>query len=50
VPASVSTKIDEFAKKFEEEFSLVASLSSSHKLAELEDNGAWFVDSDHLSM
>jgi hypothetical protein len=43
--ASTSTEIDEFAEKFEDEFSLVASLSSSNRLAELEDSGAWFMDS-----
>jgi hypothetical protein len=43
--ASTSTEIDEFAEKFEDEFSLVASLSSNNRLAELEDSGAWFVDS-----
>ena len=42
--ASASTEIDEFAEKFEDEFSLVASLSISSRLAELEDSGAWFVD------
>jgi hypothetical protein len=42
---NISTKIDEFAEKFEEEFSLVASLLSSSRLAELEDIGAWFVGS-----
>jgi hypothetical protein len=45
VAASTSTEIDEFAEKFEEEFSLVASLSSNKQIAELEDSGAWFVDS-----
>jgi hypothetical protein len=42
--ASTSTEIDKFAEKFEEEFSLIASLSSNNRLAELEDSGAWFVD------
>jgi hypothetical protein len=37
--------MDAFAEKFEDEFSLVASLSSSSRLAELEDSGAWFMDS-----
>jgi hypothetical protein len=44
VAATTSTEIDEFAEKFEEEFSLVASLSSN-SVAELEDIGAWFMDS-----
>jgi hypothetical protein len=35
--------IDEFAEKFEEDFSL-GSLFSSNSVAELEDIGAWFVD------
>jgi hypothetical protein len=43
VATTTSTEIDEFAEKFEEEFSLVASLSSN-SVAELEDIGAWFVD------
>jgi hypothetical protein len=37
--------MDAFAEKFEDEFSLVATLSSSSRLAEFEDSGAWFVDS-----
>jgi hypothetical protein len=37
--------MDAFAEKFEDEFSLVASLSINNRLAELEDSGAWFVDS-----
>jgi hypothetical protein len=37
--------MDAFANKFEDEFSLVATLSSSSRLAELEDSGAWFVGS-----
>jgi len=37
--------MDAFAEKFEDEFSLVASLSSNNRLAKLEDSGAWFVDS-----
>jgi hypothetical protein len=45
VAATTSTEMDAFAEKFEDEFSLVASLSSSSRLAELEDSGAWFVDS-----
>jgi hypothetical protein len=44
VAASTSIEIDDFAEKFEEEFSLVTSLSSS-SVAELEDIGVWFVDS-----
>ena len=40
---STSTEIDEFAKKFEDKFSLVASLSSNNRFAKLEDSGAWFV-------
>jgi hypothetical protein len=39
-----STEIDEFVEKFEEEFSLVAFLSSS-SFVECEDIGAWIVDS-----
>jgi hypothetical protein len=34
--------MDGFAEKFDGEFSLVATLSSSSRLAELEDSGAWF--------
>jgi hypothetical protein len=37
--------MDAFAEKFDDEFSLVATLSSSSRLVELEDSGAWFVDS-----
>jgi hypothetical protein len=37
--------MDAFAEKFEDEFSLVATLSSSCRLVEFEDSGAWFVDS-----
>jgi hypothetical protein len=44
VTTSTSTEIDEFAEKFEEEFSLVSFLSSNN-FAELEDIGACFVDS-----
>jgi hypothetical protein len=44
VAATTSTKMNAFAEKFEDEFSLVASLSSNNRLAELEDSGAWFVD------
>jgi hypothetical protein len=49
VAATTSTEIDEFAEKFEEEFSLVASLSSS-SVAELEElgHGSWTVD--HLAI
>jgi hypothetical protein len=43
--STTSTEMDAFAEKFEDEFSLVATLSSSNRLAELEDSGAWFVDS-----
>jgi hypothetical protein len=37
--------MDAFAEKFEDEFSLVISLSINIRLAELEDSGAWFMDS-----
>jgi hypothetical protein len=43
--------MDAFVEKFEDEFSLVASLLSS-SVVELEDNGVWFVDnasSHHLT-
>jgi hypothetical protein len=45
VAATTSTEMDAFAEKFDDEFSLVATLSSNNKLAEFEDSGAWFVDS-----
>jgi hypothetical protein len=45
VAPTASIEIDVFVQKFEDEFSLVASLSTSSRLAELEDHGAWFVDS-----
>jgi hypothetical protein len=45
VAATASTEMDAFAEKFEDEFSLVATLSSSSRLAEFEDSGAWFMDS-----
>jgi hypothetical protein len=44
VAATASTEMDAFAEKFEDEFSLVATLSSSNRLADFEDSGAWFVD------
>jgi hypothetical protein len=44
VAASTSTEIDDFAEKFEEEFSLVSFLSSN-SFAGYEDIGAWIVDS-----
>jgi hypothetical protein len=44
VAATASTEMNAFAEKFDDEFSLVATLSSSSRLTELEDNGAWFVD------
>jgi hypothetical protein len=44
VATTSSTEMDAFAEKFEDEFSLVASLSSNN-VAELEDSGVWFVDS-----
>jgi hypothetical protein len=37
--------MDVFGEKFEDEFSLVVTLSSSSRLAEFEDSGAWFMDS-----
>jgi hypothetical protein len=43
--ATTSIEMDAFAEKYDGEFSLVATLSSNNKLAELEDSGAWFVDS-----
>jgi hypothetical protein len=45
VAATTSTEMDAFVEKFDDEFSLVATLSSSNRLAELEDSGAWIVDS-----
>jgi hypothetical protein len=45
VTTTTSTEMDVFAEKFDDEFSLVATLFSSTRLVELEDNGAWFVDS-----
>jgi hypothetical protein len=45
VAATTSIEMDAFAEKFNDEFSLVATLSSSNRLAELEHSGAWFVDS-----
>jgi hypothetical protein len=45
VAATASTEMDAFAEKFDDEFSLVATLSSSSRLAEFEDSKAWFVDS-----
>jgi hypothetical protein len=44
VATTTSTEMDAFAEKFDDEFSLVATLSSSNRLAEFEDSGAWFVD------
>jgi hypothetical protein len=44
VAASTSTEIDDFAEKFEKEFSLVSCLSGSGS-AEFGDIGAWVVDS-----
>jgi hypothetical protein len=43
VAATTSTEMDVFVEKFEDGFSLVASLSSN-SVAELEDSGVWFVD------
>jgi hypothetical protein len=45
VATSSSTEMDALAEKFDDEFSLVATLSSSSRLVEFEDSGAWFVDS-----
>jgi hypothetical protein len=45
VASTASTKMDAFAEKFDDEFSLVVTFSSSSRLADFEDNGAWFVDS-----
>jgi hypothetical protein len=45
VAATTSIEMDAFAEKFDDEFSLVATLSSNNRLAELEDSGAWFVES-----
>jgi len=44
VETTTSTEMDVFEEKFDDEFSLVATLSSSNRLVELEDSGAWFVD------
>jgi hypothetical protein len=40
---AASVEIDDFAEKFEKEFSLVSCLSSS-SFGEYEDIGAWIVD------
>jgi hypothetical protein len=45
VATTISIEMDAFVEKFNDEFSLVAILSSNNKLAELEDSGAWFMDS-----
>jgi hypothetical protein len=45
VAATTSTEMDAFVEKFEDGFSLIATLSSNSRLAEFEDSGAWFVDS-----
>jgi hypothetical protein len=45
VATTSSIEMDAFAEKFDDEFSLVATLSSSDRLVELEDNRSWFVDS-----
>jgi hypothetical protein len=45
VEATTSTEMDAFAKKFDDEFSLVSTLSSNNRLAEFEDSGVWFVES-----
>jgi hypothetical protein len=42
--ATASTEIDALAEKFEDSFFLVATLSSSNRLVQFEDSGAWFVD------
>jgi hypothetical protein len=44
VETTTYTEMYAFAKKFDDEFSLVATLSSSNRLVEFEDSGAWFVD------
>jgi hypothetical protein len=44
--ASASTEVDDFATRFENEFSLIASLSS------LASNGVWYIDngaSSHMT-
>jgi hypothetical protein len=46
VAATASTEMDAFAEKFEDEFSLIVTLSSSNRLAEFEDSKAWFMDSE----
>jgi hypothetical protein len=43
--ATASTEMNAFAEKFDDEFSLVSTLSSNSRLAKFEDSGAWFVDS-----
>jgi hypothetical protein len=45
VATTTSTDMDAFAKKIEDEFSLVSSLSINNRLAKLEENGSWFMDS-----
>jgi hypothetical protein len=45
-----SDEMDAFAEKFDEEFSLVATLSSNNKLVELEDNGHGSWTMDHLTI
>jgi len=44
VASTTSIEMDAFVEKIDDEFSLVATLSSNNKLAELEDSGAWFVE------
>jgi hypothetical protein len=44
VAATTSIEMDALAEKFDDEFSQVAALSSSSRLAEFEESGAWVVD------
>jgi hypothetical protein len=44
VATTTSIEMDAFAKKFDDEFSLVETLFSNNRFAELEESGAWFMD------
>jgi hypothetical protein len=44
VATTTSTEIDVFVEKFDDDFSLVATLSSNNRLVEFEDIGAWFIE------
>jgi len=44
IEATTSIEIDAFVEKFDDDFSLVATLYSNKRLVEFEDIGAWFID------